>query len=1191
MADSLVLLNNTDVPGNYVPSPPSVPQAVVSDSWAGQLYLSVEAPATSLAMLNESTDQLEKLIPVGGLAGDLYYDPVNGNVYSANVEGSNVTVLNGSTGVVVGSFPVGSEPDFIDPDLAQGLLFVANSGSKNVSVVQILTGGTLRSINLHEIPAALAYDPRNGYLYVTTGGDLLGQPCGKNITVFDAATGALEASIPLAYDCLEGLTYDLLNGEVYAANLEGNVTVLSGTSVLTAIPVLGGAGSPSEGDLDTANADLYFTDANYGLDVIDGSTNTYVLTRTGGTYPVWLSINNRTGKIFLSNVDSDNVSVFSVAGVAYQGSFDLGEEPTMSALDTASGNLYVLDAALGKVLVVSPISDRVLGSIYLGASPKSIVYDSASESLYASVGVTVQVIDPSLGAVTATIPNIYTYYYNEMVFDPINDYVFVGTSDGLSVINPATDTEVHTTNVGYCGVPWLGADPDHDQIYFAYATCGNFNGVAAINATNWALEATIPTGVAPEGVASDPATGQVFVADTGSSNLTVIDGSDHKVVGAIALGNAPTALCYDALDQRLYVAATDGDVDVVNASTDALVGEVAVGVEPVSDLCTLPSYQVVVSNEQSGTLSFLDPGSIGPVLSSVLVHPRNATVLAGHTSIGFNATANCTGGPCPAGTTYAWTLTNGLGTLNASNAAWVVFLAGARAGTETLFVNASLNGHSIQSFAVSIQVVLPIVTRVSISPTSGSVGTDSTQVLTSSIQCSLGAPCPTSGETYGWSKTNALGALSDQLTAAASFLAGDTLGEVAFFVNVTLNGVTVEGGPALLDITSTSVLSSISVSPSPTTLTAGGEENLTAAPACTSSCPGDTAYTWTLSNSLGSLNATTGAVVKFKAGTTAGTVAVFANGTLGGVRVQSTAALVTITTSALSTVTIAPSPESLLTGDTSTFTATSTCTSACPGTPTYLWTLSKDLGTLNTTTGRIVGFTAGSTPGTTALFVNATLDGKVVQSQADLLTISSIALASVAISPSPGSVPTGGSETFSVSFTCTGTAGCPAGATYAWSVTGGGTLSSTSGASVVFTAGSTPGQVGLFVNVSLDGSVMGTSIQIAIETPASQGSSPTPTLFGLSAYLVVGVLAIVIVAALVAAMYVRRRRPRSPEPSTSVSSEPAASTARSSPPPPPPEEEEGGSGAPPEPKGDGSGATSAGSRTPASAPPPPPPED
>ncbi len=166
--------------------------------------------------------------------------------------------------------------------------------------------------------------------------------------------------------------------------------------------------------------------------------------------------------------------------------------------------------------------------------------------------------------------------------------------------------------------------------------------------------------------------------------------------------------------------------------------------------------------------------------------------------------------------------------------------------------------------------------------------------------------------------------------------------------------------------------------------------------------------------------------------------------------------------------------------------------------------------------------------------------------------LASPSLSGVAVSPGSASLDTGASTSFSAALTCTGGT-CPSGATYAWSVSPGsaGSLSSSGGASVSFTAGSSAGTATLTVLATLHGISKTASASITISAKLSPPGNPGPS--GNTIYLLIGALVAVVVVGAVVGVLLWRRRGRGP--SAPVAPPPGTSAGQSEPPallPPPP---------------------------------------
>ncbi len=87
--------------------------------------------------------------------------------------------------------------------------------------------------------------------------------------------------------------------------------------------------------------------------------------------------------------------------------------------------------------------------------------------------------------------------------------------------------------------------------------------------------ASVAVGVAPLGIAIDPITHDVYVANSGGSNLTVVHGL--KVKASISVGPNPDWVLYDPVSNRIYATTGDSNLTVLSPSTYAILGRVALG--------------------------------------------------------------------------------------------------------------------------------------------------------------------------------------------------------------------------------------------------------------------------------------------------------------------------------------------------------------------------------------------------------------------------------------------------------------------------------------------------------------------------------------------------------------------------------------------------------------------------------------
>src|SRR5207247_1285042 len=88
------------------------------------------------------------------------------------------------------------------------------------------------------------------------------------------------------------------------------------------------------------------------------------------------------------------------------------------------------------------------------------------------------------------------------------------------------------------------------------------------------VTATIPVGSGPNGVAVNPLTNRIYIANNGDSTVSVIDGSANAVIATIPVGSNPVGVGVNPLTDRVYVADNGvgigpGTVPVIESTTNS----------------------------------------------------------------------------------------------------------------------------------------------------------------------------------------------------------------------------------------------------------------------------------------------------------------------------------------------------------------------------------------------------------------------------------------------------------------------------------------------------------------------------------------------------------------------------------------------------------------------------------------------
>jgi YVTN family beta-propeller protein len=136
---------------------------------------------------------------------------------------------------------------------------------------------------------------------------------------------------------------------------------------------------------------------------------------------------------------------------------------------------------------------------------------------------------------------------------------------------------------------------------------------------------TVKIGTDPSGVAYNRHNFNVYVANSGSNDISVVDGSgrtDH-VINTINLDSSPSGIAYNPHDKFMYVSKM-GVVSVINGNTNSVIDDIkTAAIDPSSVACTY-SGKVYIANEKSNEVIVMDiPRSDRPSSIKVGNNPYN----------------------------------------------------------------------------------------------------------------------------------------------------------------------------------------------------------------------------------------------------------------------------------------------------------------------------------------------------------------------------------------------------------------------------------------------------------------------------------------------------------------------------------------------------------------------------------------
>ena len=227
------------------------------------------------------------------------------------------------------------------------------------------------------------------------------------------------------------------------------------------------------------------------------TTNTVTATVNVENSPYGVTVNPDGTKVYVTNKESNTVSVIDTATNNVTASVNVGYYPYGVAVNPAGTKVYVTNYGSNNVSVINTATDTVTATVNVGSHPYGI-------------------------AVTP---------------DGTKAYVVNWNSNTISVIDTATDIVTGTVNVGH--YPYgVAINPEGTKVYVT-----NWNGesLSVIDTSTNTVTATVPVGINPLGVAVNPEGTKAYVANIGSNTVSVIDTATDTVTATVTVGYSPSA--------------------------------------------------------------------------------------------------------------------------------------------------------------------------------------------------------------------------------------------------------------------------------------------------------------------------------------------------------------------------------------------------------------------------------------------------------------------------------------------------------------------------------------------------------------------------------------------------------------------------------------------------------------------------
>ena len=298
---TLVLANNTLIPGNANVSGGGYPLAIAFDTNNSYLYV---LGRSTIFIVDPNNNSVIGEIPLQSPSTSIAYVPSNGYIYVAT-NGSGILVINPSTKGVVDRIPIYGEIWQMVYVPSNGYIYVSVSSSDEVDVIDTLNNTIVTTIKVGPEPIGMAYDPNNSYIYVADYGS-------GEVSIIDTKNDSLVGNIAIG-GFPWGIAYDPNNGYIYVTEYNGMVVAISTVVDDVVANISIGNGIARCLTFDPSNDLIYVT-----VDNVSGLGNVVVINTTNvigriqvGKTPWGITYDPTNGHIYVANTGSGTISIIA----------------------------------------------------------------------------------------------------------------------------------------------------------------------------------------------------------------------------------------------------------------------------------------------------------------------------------------------------------------------------------------------------------------------------------------------------------------------------------------------------------------------------------------------------------------------------------------------------------------------------------------------------------------------------------------------------------------------------------------------------------------------------------------------------------------------------------------------------------------------------------------------------------------
>jgi YVTN family beta-propeller protein len=259
------------------------------------------------------------------------------------------------------------------------------------------------------------------------------------------------------------------------------------------------------------------------VSVIDGASNTVVDTVAVGVIPEVVAVNTVTNRIYVANSSSNTISAIDGNTDTVVGTIS-SPYTTFLAVNSVTNRIYAGNQLASTVYVFDGSTNNLVASIFIPGSstiPESLVVNPVTNLVYIGVayGSEMVVISGETNSIIHTVPFPRGQAVGWLTADFALDRVYMIAQHEVCVFDTAKNAFTKTVDLSSFNTPYEAAvESNHELVVSDYY--GGF--LIRVNPWHFDVDGSTGNGKNPSGIAINPNTRTMYVADTFSNVVTVI---------------------------------------------------------------------------------------------------------------------------------------------------------------------------------------------------------------------------------------------------------------------------------------------------------------------------------------------------------------------------------------------------------------------------------------------------------------------------------------------------------------------------------------------------------------------------------------------------------------------------------------------------------------------------------------------